>query len=310
MKPEVKTLKIDSLTADDGIQPRAKGLDAATVDEYAEAMQADPTAFPPVVVYRDSDGNHWLSQGFHRLAAAFKAGLEVIQAEIRIGGRKEAILDAAGSNAIHGLKRTNADKRRAVELVLAEYPSWSNRKLAEACGVSDEFVRSVRPQVPTVGSSSSSEDKKQGRDGKWRGPKHTAPAAPKHQEEQAEDTPEPPPQEAPEPDAGADEPHVVPQEPEVQPDPCAEFVGRINRVCKALDDLRKSVNEIAAEPTFGKHVHGESVTYQIEAARKALWQSRPTEPCNCVRKDKPAATCKACFGTGVCPASRVLKGGR
>jgi ParB-like chromosome segregation protein Spo0J len=97
----------------------------------------------------------------------------------------------------------------------------------------------------------------------------------------------------------------------VTTDPAGEFVGRVNKLCHALDGAKKEAADIAAVPVFGRQVHGESVTLQIDAARKALWQARPTEPCNCVKGGSaPAANCKACFGAGLCPASRVLKGGR
>jgi hypothetical protein len=92
--------------------------------------------------------------------------------------------------------------------------------------------------------------------------------------------------------------------------PADALISRINKLCKAIDDCKAEAEAIGAEP-FGRHVHVESVTYSLAAARKALWQARPTEPCNCVKGDKPpAAACKACFGTGLTTAARVLKGGR
>jgi hypothetical protein len=93
-------------------------------------------------------------------------------------------------------------------------------------------------------------------------------------------------------------------------DPEAGLVSKVNRLCSALDRLKAEVKELAADP-FGKHIHAESVAGQIDAARKALWQSRPTEVCNCARDGAaPRPECRACFGCGRCPASRVLKGGR
>ena len=49
---------------------------------------------------------------------------------------------------------TNADKRKAVETLLADetWAKWSNVKVAAACGVSDEMVRVMRSSLPTVGS--------------------------------------------------------------------------------------------------------------------------------------------------------------
>jgi hypothetical protein len=51
-----------------------------------------------------------------------------------------------GGNAIHGLRRTIDDKRREVGILLAdaEWSKWSDRKIAEACGVTHPFVAAVR----------------------------------------------------------------------------------------------------------------------------------------------------------------------
>lgn len=91
-------------------------------------------------------------------------------------------------------------------------------------------------------------------------------------------------------------------------DPCEKNVSRINQACHLLDSAKAILVEAATDPS-GRHLHIESIVAQIEAARKAAWQSRPTEACNCVT-DKPKPECKACYGLGKCPAARVLKGVR
>jgi len=97
-------------------------------------------------------------------------------------------------------------------------------------------------------------------------------------------------------------------EPSVNPR-AAELISIVNGLCAAIDKVKSGVGPASQHP-FGRHIHAESVTLQLEAARKALWQSRPTEACNCIRDGKPQPNCKACFGSGLCPASRVLRGGR
>jgi len=49
-------------------------------------------------------------------------------------------------------RRTNADKRRCVELAIKEFASLSSRAIAELCGVSDPFVLQIR-QVLTVSNA-------------------------------------------------------------------------------------------------------------------------------------------------------------
>ena len=54
-----------------------------------------------------------------------------------------------GANHGHGLRRTNADKRRAVETLLRdqEWTKWSDREIARQCAVSNRFVSDVRPAI-------------------------------------------------------------------------------------------------------------------------------------------------------------------
>jgi len=65
-------------------------------------------------------------------------------------------------------KRIGADgKRRCVEIALKEFPDWSDRRIAEACGVSDRFVNKIGPELRTI-RSSSEPPKRIGADGKAR----------------------------------------------------------------------------------------------------------------------------------------------
>lgn len=143
---EPTTISIASLTRDPELICRAAGIKKATVTEYAEAMKAG-ASFPAVVVFLDSKSVHHLADGFHRCAAAELAGVLEVPADVRQGSRKDALLFAASANASHGLRRTNADKRKAVALLLAAYPKWSDRKIAEAVGVHNETVGTVRKRL-------------------------------------------------------------------------------------------------------------------------------------------------------------------
>lgn len=149
------TIRNDAIKVDGGTQMRAQ-LDAATVAEYADTMTASGWgAFPPIIAYYDGS-DYWIADGFHRLAAwrslaDFSDAL--IPADVRSGTRRDAILHAAGANASHGLRRTNADKRRAVETLLRdeEWAKWSNGEIARRCAVSDVFVGKVRDDLSPNG---------------------------------------------------------------------------------------------------------------------------------------------------------------
>lgn len=153
-------LKLDAIRLDAGTQTRAH-IDDATVAEYAEAM-ARGDRFPPVVVFQN-DGEFIMADGFHRHKSAQRARLKHLLAEIRQGSRNDALRFALGANHKHGLRRTNGDKRRAVELALAEFGNQSDRLLAEMCGVSVQTVGNIRHQLSIFDSSP-----RMGKDGKLR----------------------------------------------------------------------------------------------------------------------------------------------
>lgn len=143
-------LEVARVRTDGGTQSRAR-LDEFVIDEYAQLMLEASSGwanFPALIVYYDGE-NYWLADGFHRLKAAEQAGLTKAVVEVRQGARREAVLYSVGANAHHGLKRTNADKHRAVKLLLSdvEWGQWSDSEIARRCGVSGEFVRKLRPTV-------------------------------------------------------------------------------------------------------------------------------------------------------------------
>lgn len=139
-------LRIDQIRTDGGTQPRAE-LDLTTIAEYAAAMQ-EGDQFPPVVVFHDGE-NYWLADGFHRLKAAEQIDFLDLPADVREGTRRDAVLFSVGANASHGLRRTNADKRQAVETLLRdeEWLAWSDREIARRCGVSHDFVSRLRGSI-------------------------------------------------------------------------------------------------------------------------------------------------------------------
>jgi hypothetical protein len=136
---EIRTVPLDSVRINGGTQSRVE-LSQSTIAEYAEAIRFG-TDLPPVAMFFDGAA-FWLADGFHRYHAHRQAGAMEISAEIRIGTQRDAVLFSVGANASHGLRRTNEDKRRAVETLLAdsEWKTWSQERIAKACQVSTGFV--------------------------------------------------------------------------------------------------------------------------------------------------------------------------
>lgn len=134
------------ITPDNRLQPR-ETLNAEVVEEYA-ARYRNGDAMPPIRLVCDGR-TAWLADGFHRYHAAQAAGRESINAHVTGGQFRDALLIAAGANTEHGLRRTNADKRRAVEMLLGDpaCATWSNREIARHCGVDEAMVRSARVSI-------------------------------------------------------------------------------------------------------------------------------------------------------------------
>ncbi|MEI6235889.1 MAG: hypothetical protein WCT04_22770, partial [Planctomycetota bacterium] len=142
----IHKVKLNELRLDGDTQARV-ATDQGVVDEYAESMKVGAT-YPPVIAF--DDGQHkWLADGFHRYHGRVKAGFEEIEVEIRDGTQRDAKLFAVGANATHGLRRTNADKRKAAMTLLtdAEWSRWCNGEIAKQCGVSDRFVGQLRNEL-------------------------------------------------------------------------------------------------------------------------------------------------------------------
>jgi len=136
-------LPLAAIRTDGGTQPRAE-INDEVVQDYADALQAGAT-LPPLTVYFDGQ-TYWLADGFHRAAAARQIGWLDYPAVVHQGTQRDAVLHSVGVNATHGLRRTNADKRRAVERLLRddEWGKWSDREIARRCAVTHPYVTSIR----------------------------------------------------------------------------------------------------------------------------------------------------------------------
>ena len=136
-------IEIQAIVIDDEMYPRAK-LDEDAIDEYARLMK-DETDFPPIVVFHHGK-EYWLADGRHRLEAARRIGHKKIMANVRKGSRRDALFCAVRANAAHGIRRSNADKRKAVQLLLddPEWRQWAVSRIAKTCNVSWDLAEAVR----------------------------------------------------------------------------------------------------------------------------------------------------------------------
>jgi hypothetical protein len=163
--PTVIKMKTADIDLTHAIQTRVRS-NPEIVEEYAELMREN-VPFPRIRGVQGVDGIFRLVDGFHRLEAAKLAGIEEIDVEVWQGDRHRALELALKANNGHGLRRTNADKRRSLEIAWKEYPEWTSNRVAELCGVHGQLAHRVREEMVAQGHlSDSSNSKRVGRDSK------------------------------------------------------------------------------------------------------------------------------------------------
>lgn len=276
-----ETVEIKDIITDAGTQFRAKMNDEA-IAEYAEAAMS--VVLPPIEVVTDGK-SMWLVDGFHRVAAYQRIGSTHIQAVVRQGTLRDAIRIAAGANTAHGLRRTNADKRYAVEKILAD-PEWaalSTREVAKIASVSHTMVAAMRQEsdpdpepgpdegVNVYGGDEAGEVLDAGEE-VGRGEADTAGWG-------ADDLPG----EAPRPPRN-DSPGEV----------AINERGRVDDAIAAADALVSALDELHE---FGPHLLPSPQITQVKAVAKYLRQRRPHAVCPKCR----GRGCSECRGAGWMP---------
>jgi len=144
-------LSIDLIEVLSSVQPR-KALNKDAIEDYAELYKQESCPLPPVRIFKEGE-RHILSRGFHRLAAAKKAGKSSIQCEIKDGGEFDAILDAVldNDNLTCGVRLTRADKRKSINTLIdhPESKKWTQQQIADQIGCSKGLVRAVMEERKT-----------------------------------------------------------------------------------------------------------------------------------------------------------------
>jgi hypothetical protein len=159
---EVKDLDIDLIKTDvDQIQIRLE-LDPERVEILCEKYkEKGSSAFPPIIVYHDSDDVLWLADGHYRLEAVRTAlrpkDPRIIHAEAREGSKHDAAIFAAGANGAHGTQLSKEELRRGVERLLRDsvWGKRSARRIALYVGASNGYVSRIRKELQTENASAS-----------------------------------------------------------------------------------------------------------------------------------------------------------
>ncbi len=141
----IQQIRIDNIKIDHGLQSRA----SMHVDEMSEFSRAiiEGAIFPPVDVYWDGTV-YWLADGFHRIGAHKNAGVKNIRCTVHKGSREDAVVFSAGSNRKFSIKRSDADIRKAICMLL-DQEDWfrvSGSQIARHVGCSPMTVGRVREE--------------------------------------------------------------------------------------------------------------------------------------------------------------------
>lgn len=256
-----ETVTLDRIVLDAGTQMREQ-VNEAVIADYIEALDA----LPPIRVMRVGKSRLVLVDGFHRFYAHKRAGRDSIAVEvIGQGTIEDAQYEAARSNAKHGLRRSNADKRLAVLAVLGLKPHLSDREIASHVGVSHPLVGTVRREIA---------DEVPERDG-----------VPDDLEahEVEGDVPDfdpfgdPTPTRRQEPEEPSDEPTIDDRQQAAK--------DRLGVLVKGLDRWKAELERVMAEEA-GAWIHAQSIEAYFRDLRIA------------VDRAKPAGLCPRCKGGG------------
>jgi len=146
-------IKIKDILVLDELQARVK-MDQETVEDYALVLQSGKD-IPCIDVVKLTDGEHAgkyaVIDGFHRLAACKKLKVKTMHVSVHEGTVADAIDMATSANQDHGLRRSNKDKRRAVEMAIALDNrigrKRSDRQIAQHVGVHNSTVSEIRAEL-------------------------------------------------------------------------------------------------------------------------------------------------------------------
>ncbi len=142
-------LQLGMIECDESFKVR-QGLDEAVVQDYADRYRENPAAheLPPVTVWKQPGCAYTypLLDGWHRVEAARRAGLDRLLAVVKDLPPAEALRFALGANARHGHRMTQEDIRRAIKMALAdpELGQLSDRNLATLLGTTHPTVAKHR----------------------------------------------------------------------------------------------------------------------------------------------------------------------
>lgn len=138
MTGEVVEIPVDCIGP--GVKVRTEWLDL----DHVRLLEPVIDQVPAITVTAAGAGRYRVEDGNHRLAAAKAVGRSSIRAVVVELGEMEAIEFAAKANRGHGKPFTMSELTAIAKRLIAG-TDWSDRRIAEACGLSATTVGGLRP---------------------------------------------------------------------------------------------------------------------------------------------------------------------
>ncbi len=138
-------LPLTAINVDYSLQPRINKRN----EQHVEALKETPGAWPPLTVVQDG-ASYLLIDGFHRLEAAQKLGLDAVSMRVVAAPADGGLRGLAFSlNSEHGLALTLADRKAHARYLLTEggLANHSDREVANRCGLSDKTIAAIRDSL-------------------------------------------------------------------------------------------------------------------------------------------------------------------
>jgi ParB-like chromosome segregation protein Spo0J len=123
--------------------PRLSGED----EQHSRTLAETETPLPPILVHRETLR---VIDGMHRLRAAEMNGQTHIDVRFFDGTIEEAFVEAVRANVAHGKPLNRREREAAAERILSSYSHWSDRAVADACGVSGKTIASLRRATEAI----------------------------------------------------------------------------------------------------------------------------------------------------------------
>jgi hypothetical protein len=128
--------------------PRLSAPDQAHISLLSQVADE----LPPIVVQRST---MTVIDGIHRLEVFRLRGARAVDVRFFEGSEQEAFVEAVRLNSSHGKPLTLQERQQAAVRVLRIHPEWSDRAIAQLCGLSPKTVGARRqrrkgefPQLP------------------------------------------------------------------------------------------------------------------------------------------------------------------